>query len=388
MDDAEHWSISIEKKLKVYSIIQTTSATVSVLASVTLIVMICRSHKKLSTTLHRLLLGLSISDVVASLAMSFSSTLSPPDQIGWNRSANMSLCRAQGFIGFFAHNASPLYNCSLCVYYLTEIKYTQLKENMNKIEIFLHSIPVLIPLFESFYVLAIDEFKPGATMCYPSAFQPFECRYNPEVECDEGFQNDKIVSYLWACRSFILVPLIISVSMTVIFREVASQERSINVHRYSFSSRGSNSAQRNTIAARNRAAAYSSSWLLSWSAIFVIVVMQLLLGIDKAMPFPLNVANHLLYPLQGLFNFIVYLYPKVIRELSRLEREGVARPRRFLLALRDSLLSRGRPVLPSGRNRSYSRRIVRRNVGITEERREETNNDIEINEQIRFEDNL
>ena len=92
MDDDEHLYMSVEKKLKVYSIVQITSATVSILASATLIIMICRSHQKLSTPFHRLLLGLSIADIIASLAMSFASTLSPPDHLGWNGFGNMSLC--------------------------------------------------------------------------------------------------------------------------------------------------------------------------------------------------------------------------------------------------------------------------------------------------------
>ena len=380
--DDENWSISIEEKLKAAAIVQVVSATVSVLASVTLIVIICRSHKKLSTTLHRLLLGLSISDAVASLAMSFASIPSPPGQIGWNRSGNMSLCRAQGFMIFTGLNASPLYNCSLCLYYLIEIKFTHLTEHMNRIEVYLHLIPISLPLVLSSYILANDEFQPNSSGCFPGALQPFECRFNPAVECEEPIKEHMIITLSWSFIVFILVPLIISVSMIVIYREVAFQERSNRNFRYSFSSRGSTVAHRNTTAARNRATAYSLAWLLAWSVPFIIVFKRVILRDEDGFPFALSLARTALHPLQGLFNFMVYIHPKMTHHSSRYKRDGVAHPKRFLLSLRDALTSRGRPEptqrrmsssrLPSWRRRaSNQERISRQQLATTQERRED-----------------
>ena len=99
-------ALPVEEKFKIYSILQMNSSSISMLASATLMFMIFRSHKKLSTPLHRLLLGLAISDFIASLAMSFASILSPPDNIGWNASGNMTLCRTQAFIQFWGQNTS------------------------------------------------------------------------------------------------------------------------------------------------------------------------------------------------------------------------------------------------------------------------------------------
>ena len=135
---------AVEEKFKIYSILQMrSSASIAMLASATFIFMVFRSHQKLSTH-HRLFLRLSISDFIASLALSFASTLSHTDHIGWNTSGNMTMCRTQGFIHLWIQNASLLYNCSLRIYYLIEIKYTSLQEYLAKIEISLHVIPVLL----------------------------------------------------------------------------------------------------------------------------------------------------------------------------------------------------------------------------------------------------
>ena len=193
--------LPVEERLKIYSIIQMTSASISMLASLTIMFMIFRSHKKLSTPLHRLLLGLSISDFIASFALSFASTLSPKDHIGWNASGNMTLCRTQGFIYAWGQNASPLYNCSLCIYYLIEIKYTSLRERLAKIEIFLHVIPVLLPLIAAILILSVDEFEPSSASCAMNAASPIECQFDSEVECEGGWvEEHRVLAMIWTCK--------------------------------------------------------------------------------------------------------------------------------------------------------------------------------------------
>jgi hypothetical protein len=259
----------------------------------------------------------------------------------------MALCRAQGFLHFFGHGASPLYNCALCAYYLIEIKYTNLQEYLGKIELCLHAMAIIIPLTVSIAVLSIDEFKPNATSCYIVAVQPFECKFDPEVECDVDSQEDiRPLALLWMCLMYIIVPVFMVVSLTIIYREIATQEEHTNQYRFSFSSRGSSSAQRNTIAARNRAAAYSLGWLLSWSTSFIIAVKRIVLGDEEKLSFYLSVVHYILFPLQGLFNFLVFISPDVIKHLRKYKREGVSCcMKRLLLAFRDSVMSRGRSPL-------------------------------------------
>jgi hypothetical protein len=99
---------------------------------------------------------------------------------------------------------------------------------------------------------------------------------------------------------------------------------------------------------------------LSWSAFFAIIFIKVVLADEHMMPFLLNLANHLLHPLQGLFNFIVYLHPKIQNRLRHYKRGGVAQPQRLLLALRDSLVSRGRPPTTRGGNLQRGTIPVRR----------------------------
>ena len=354
--------VSVEKTVKTFTILQMTSASISVLASAALIFMIFRSHKKLSTPLHRLLLGLSICDFIASLALSFGSTLSPPDHIGWHASGNMTLCRMQGFIHFCSQNASPLYNCSLCLYYLIEIKYTSLQQYLAKIEVCLHVMPFLLALIFGIMILSMDEFQPAWTSCHVVSVHPIECRFDPEVECEGGLKDHRTFTYVYTFVFMVIVPLTIIVSMSMIYREVSAQEERSHRHAFSFTTtgQGSSSALRNKIAARNRALAYSLAWLLSWiTSLIIIVYRSRSLGEEGEMeigslmmPYPLGLVHYSLFALQGLFNFIVYIFPKVTRRLGQYKREGVGNPKRFVLAFYESVISRGEAESRSLRRRS------------------------------------
>ena len=65
------------KKTRTYSIIQTMTSLSSLIASITIIWIIKRSYDGLSKSFHRFLFGLSVADILSSLAQAFS-TLPPP----------------------------------------------------------------------------------------------------------------------------------------------------------------------------------------------------------------------------------------------------------------------------------------------------------------------
>ena len=334
---------ALNERFKIFSIVQIVSASISILGSLMLLFMIFRSHDKLRSTLHRLLFGLTISDLISSIAMAFASTLSPPEHIGWNSFGNMTLCRIQGFLHFYGHIAAPLYNCSLCIYYLIEIKYTSLNSHIKGIEILMHLGPTMIALTFTTAIVSIYGVHPEVTNCYAGATYPFECKFNPEIECSGDMKGRTALTITYLLLLYAFVPVTIFTSMTAIYREVATQEVRMNQFRYSFSRRGSHSAQRNTVAARNRATAYSIAWLLTWGMMFLITLMIMITGEEAGgTPFFMALMHYILFPLQGLFNFIVYIYPRLTARMRRQDRQEVSLPCRFWLSLKDVVMSRGR----------------------------------------------
>ena len=84
----------------------------------------------------------------------------------------------------------------------------------------------------------------------------------------------------------------------------------------------------------NKALAYSMAYLLTYSFSIIISVMTLA-GVENVGP-TLNILAHIFFPLQGFFNFLVFIYPRVM-DFKRAKRrngdEGISWYRAFVKAI-------------------------------------------------------
>lgn len=85
---------------KAIGILRSTSAILSLVSSSFLIWMILRSTKRLTTTQHRILLGMSVSDIIFSISMVHFNALAPSElgYIVWNARGSQASCAADGFV--------------------------------------------------------------------------------------------------------------------------------------------------------------------------------------------------------------------------------------------------------------------------------------------------
>ena len=122
-------------------IIRRTTGSVSTIASTCLILHILHSHHGLSTTYHRLVFGLCIGDTISSFASVLGSTMVPKEMNYFIPSAqgNTATCTAQGFLISVGNMVTNLYNCSICFYYLSIIRYNKKDEYT-----WFHGISILI----------------------------------------------------------------------------------------------------------------------------------------------------------------------------------------------------------------------------------------------------
>eukprot|EP00956_Cyclotella_meneghiniana_P008906 scaffold12189_cov32-Cyclotella_meneghiniana.AAC.10 len=81
-------------------IIRSTMAIASVISSCCLVRMIITSKDGLSTTYHRLMLGMSIGDILFSMPQATFGAMSPNDMsyAVWNAHGNQATCTAAGFL--------------------------------------------------------------------------------------------------------------------------------------------------------------------------------------------------------------------------------------------------------------------------------------------------
>ena len=118
------WTEEINGLSKATTIICSVMAIISVIASSVLVWMIKRSNAALSTTYHRILLGMSISDIFFSLALATFNFTSPSDvdYFVWNARGNQGTCDAQGFVWVAGLSCGMFYCCSLSLYSLAVVK--------------------------------------------------------------------------------------------------------------------------------------------------------------------------------------------------------------------------------------------------------------------------
>ena len=376
---------NMTKRFQIYSIIEVSSSIISVMGCLTLLFMIGRSHQKLKVPLNRLFLGLCLCDFIAASARSFGMIPSPlgqaPSWTIWNTvNGTMTLCRVQGFLILLGQIASALYHCSICVYYLIEIKYTNVLVRMKRMEYLLHAIPILFSLSLDGAILGVDGIHPSATTCYPVLYNPFECRFDATMECDFNVELSacmKILFLLW----LVIMPSVTYGCMMLIYRRVSSQEELTNRFRFSFSERASFSANRNTLAARNRCIAYGLLWVLTWGPTLCLLVNFISNhgrprfhsdykeggteddeSRELAHPFLLGIMYFLLNPLQGLFTFLLYIVPRLSRQLRRYKRRGLPFPKRFFKAFFTSIMSRGERELRPRRSQELHHRQSRGSI--------------------------
>ena len=358
---------------KITDIIYSVSGSISIISSSAIIFHILRSHKGLSSTYHRLVFGLCVGDLMVSFAFAFNSTAVPKDMQYLIPFAhgNMETCTAQGLFVMVGIVMASFYNCMICLYYLSIITYNKNDEYIKqKLEPWFHGVPIILAVVVGIAGLIMKQFNNDGIggRCYLSSYHPSHCQGIANGIIPEGFtvpcgRGDTESGNLFKGIVFLLpltiTPAIIVGSMVIMYRTVRKIERKMLNYgagalrlraqqrqaqvvddpnaaggrghhtRYSifiatlknklvsicpcmfrngYASR-SNNARSQKRAVLYMAMGYSLTWALTWVPYFVVKI-GLLTGnsfynkVNRILPV-------ILLPLQGLYNLIAYMAPKV-----------------------------------------------------------------------------
>ena len=209
---------------KTYAIIQSLSSVISLVASLGIVFILYRSYNQMSVPFHRLLLGLSVADICSSFAQAWSTLLSPdPLDVIWNAHGSKGLCQAQGFLIFVGSIGAPLYNCSLCIYYLLAVKRKGIPSTdfLKKKEVLLHLVPIGLSLVGGLIIFCMDAFHPNMTYCFIGD--------NPvcdeEADCEKRLLYARILFVVFSAGPYIVLPCVIIGTMTLMYRELLALEK-------------------------------------------------------------------------------------------------------------------------------------------------------------------
>ena len=331
------------------AVIPIISGSISVAGSVTLILVMVRSEKKVSTTYRRLIFGMSCMDIIFSIACLASTFPSPENQSIWISVGNISTCTIQGTMTYSGSVGTTMYNAMLSAYYMLTIAFNVREDVMvNRIEPYFHAIPIVYIISTNAFLLATSSFNTMGALCGISPY-PKGCGSDPNIECERGLNANKYIWYFQGYPIMFMFVMIVS-SMVALYCSVRRQELKMqryHVNQSTLPSRlqelrrmkrstttnetktsdiemsspihhqndsyqprrtpRSNPFARNRRAAMVQCSFYISAYFLTW--VFTIV-MRFLPGGPISTVF--WILANLFSPLQGFLNFLVYIRPQVI----------------------------------------------------------------------------
>jgi len=306
-------------------IIMASTSFISILGSCAIIYMILRGSKKLRLLHNRILVCMSIVDVLYSSALSFSTSPIPRgSRCTFGNIGNAQTCAAQGFFVTLGGSV-PLYNAALSIHYMARICYKANEETIaKKFEVFMHATALIIPFGAGILGLVFNLFQSRLVFCWIAD----ECRFSEEG-CGEGWDGvrakvNAFLIYLFV-GIYTIIIFVITTSMFMIFRVVRKREQAMK--RYSFKRKDNSSYSRNILDLRKSSPAQLSSDQTAKQAILYVLALLItycpaivsciidLVCLNRTCKIPLDELNifiAIFHPLQGFFNFIIFVRPRYI----------------------------------------------------------------------------
>ena len=201
-DSVEHESVR--------TILQVSAASLSFIASLTIITMILISPKKFTSSYRRIIFGMSFGDVVQSLAM-----LTGPFSV-----SNVHTCDWNGFAFACGTIMVPLYMFALSLRYFCKLKLKMQDEQFGRrIERWIHLVAIVLALSVCIMgsVRELYNPMPNKAFCFFEEY-PQSCTKDPETygECERGTDSYNYVLIVSFLLLFCLFGVTINMTMLCI----------------------------------------------------------------------------------------------------------------------------------------------------------------------------
>ena len=173
MEDERVFNITQEDVLKGWgfnptaiALIPKMTGTLSLLGSCYVVQDVLRSPiKRTRSTFHRVMLGLSVLNIISSLFVGVISTWAMPKGYFVFAVGSVASCDAVGFFHLLTIFATPIYICSLATYYLVQLKYNWRTEQIKKIEKWFHIAPWSVGIIAAVAGMVTKSYGPRLFSC-------------------------------------------------------------------------------------------------------------------------------------------------------------------------------------------------------------------------------
>lgn len=290
---------------KLISIAPRIPCVLSIIGSGYIICNIINENKWSSSLCNRLMFGMSVCDMIGSFAQFFTTLPMPADAVVdggpsidkcyFGNLGNATACELQGFLIHSFTIAVPIYNASLCIFYLLYVRHDWDEQRLRKIEPLMHGF-ALYPMITAILIWNNGLFNPGVTFCWIARY-PLGCSQDGEVECVRG-ESTFITRWLAVAAPLAVSFITIIITMALLCLFVYQQDARIAAFRPE--------DQRNYECSRKvfwRACRYVGAYLLVWLPTIAYVVNSSSFGYDG---FEFALFVFLIVPLQGALNAMIF----------------------------------------------------------------------------------
>jgi hypothetical protein len=280
------------------------------------------NNKPQTKTFHRLMMGISISDIIFATGL----TLGPlpmPKEMGlqWAH-GNTATCTMQGFF-LQLGAASIAYSFMLMVYFVLVIRYNMREATIaTRIEPFMHLVPLLFFGGSAFAGLALDVFNPAGVFCWLGVW-PMGCDEEPDVvgECERGGDYIHVFGNWFAVVPYIVLTFGIIMALLIVAFTVVNRYRQGNRFVFAGSRNNNNNIQSPAAKRTQQVIVQCSLYGISFAntLIWTTLVGNVFSWLGKendvmGKHFWLSAVSLFFFNSQGFFNFIIFIRPRYLRK--------------------------------------------------------------------------
>lgn len=303
----------------IYKIFTAQSSILSILGSSLIIFMVLRRTRNdlPQSFQNRLLLPMSVFDIIGSIGLAFSSMPVPRgSDCTYGAIGNKATCITQGFM-LTLHCVVPMYNTMLCVYYLLAVKYRVKDETFLKYEALMHIVSIGPAVSAAIIAAANNLFNNYSIFCWLAESNKYEVDLN---NINDHEDRNNVLSGLYSTLMVFcgLTFFVIAFCMISIYAFV--RERELKMKSYAFqrpvedngtsgnTTRRTSRLSRDVIDTKKQASLYVGSFILTY--LFTIIIMGFDLVLQQKFPLPLWLLQGVFAPLQGFWNFFAFIRPR------------------------------------------------------------------------------
>lgn len=273
---------------------------------------------------HRLLIALSICDIIGSSCYFISTWAIPKDDeqnmVVFNV-GNQTTCTAQGFLIQFGTISVAFYNASLSVYFYLSVRYgmAQNKTLRNVSEVFFHVTSIGFSFIISVIGLRGEFYNPTPALCW-IAENPRNCTGD---DCIRGKNQGSLRIFGFMIPIVICITIIIT-SMCLLYTTVRRQEDIARSYSRRWSQNRSDQNRANSYKVYRQALRYIAAFSTTWVPTIFHTVFSRILISNTTFLFASGLLLLICGPLQGFFNCMVYIrntpIERLVRRMSRVSR--------------------------------------------------------------------